>query len=169
MDVLFSLSKTPFAVCQSCLVCLFVVVVYEQKPIITDFVWLPHQPRNLRLSATTKWYDLSCRPRLLFQANSIEGCKRKDVNVVYTRWQNLEKKASYEAGQVRWTQINAVFFTTCFLVLRYDLCRASPAGTINNAAARRIEQNDYANGCNWMLDAFGCDAHEWNPTLLFAR
>ena len=37
----------------------------------------------------------------VFQANSIEGCKRKDVNVVYTRWQNLEKKPSYEAGQVR--------------------------------------------------------------------
>lgn len=41
-------------------------------------------------------------PSILFlQANSIEGCKRKEVHVVYTRWQNLKKLASYEAGQVR--------------------------------------------------------------------
>lgn len=35
------------------------------------------------------------------QANSIEGCKKKEVHVVYTRWQNLKKLPSYEVGQVR--------------------------------------------------------------------
>lgn len=34
------------------------------------------------------------------QANSIEGCKKKEVHVVYTRWQNLKKLPSYEVGQV---------------------------------------------------------------------
>lgn len=54
-------------------------------------IWLPCEP-NLR-TRRIRWLSFA-------QANSIEGCKRKDVHVVYTRWQNLEKKASYEAGQV---------------------------------------------------------------------
>ena len=36
----------------------------------------------------------------LVKANSIEGCKLKDVHVVYTRWRNLQKTAGMEAGQV---------------------------------------------------------------------
>lgn len=34
------------------------------------------------------------------QANSIEGCKLKEVDVVYTRWRNLKKTKSMEVGQV---------------------------------------------------------------------
>ena len=34
------------------------------------------------------------------QANSIDGCKMKEVDVVYTRWRNLKKTKSMEAGQV---------------------------------------------------------------------
>lgn len=34
------------------------------------------------------------------QANSIEGCKLKEVEVVYTRWRNLKKTKSMEVGQV---------------------------------------------------------------------
>ena len=36
----------------------------------------------------------------LVKANSIEGCKLKEVHVVYTRWRNLLKTAGMEAGQV---------------------------------------------------------------------
>lgn len=32
------------------------------------------------------------------QANSIEGCKLKEVPVVYTRWRNLKKTKSMEVG-----------------------------------------------------------------------
>ena len=32
--------------------------------------------------------------------NSIEGCKRKSVNVIYTKWKNLLKTKVMEAGQV---------------------------------------------------------------------
>lgn len=35
-----------------------------------------------------------------WQANSIEGCKMKEVDVVYTRWRNLKKTKSMEVGQV---------------------------------------------------------------------
>jgi hypothetical protein len=34
------------------------------------------------------------------KANSIEGCKLKEVEVVYTRWRNLKKTKSMEVGQV---------------------------------------------------------------------
>lgn len=36
----------------------------------------------------------------LVKANSIEGCKKKSVEVVYTRWRNLRKTKSMESGQV---------------------------------------------------------------------
>ncbi len=42
-------------------------------------------------------------PHLLFnnhQANSIEGCKLKEVSVVYTRWRNLKKTKAMEVGQI---------------------------------------------------------------------
>ncbi|CAM9202750.1 unnamed protein product, partial [Choristocarpus tenellus] len=58
----------------------------------------------LRMNRGEKLKDLD--PALLVEcctlvkANSIEGCKRKSVDVVYTRWQNLKKLPSYEAGQV---------------------------------------------------------------------
>ena len=32
----------------------------------------------------------------LVKANSIEGCKLKEVNVIYTRWRNLQKLPSME-------------------------------------------------------------------------
>ncbi|CAM9603886.1 unnamed protein product [Ectocarpus sp. 6 AP-2014] len=61
----------------------------------------------------------------LVKANSIEGCKRKEVNVVYTRWQNLEKKASYEAGQVGYKDESRVF-----------KCRVEKTNAIVNALNR---------------------------------
>eukprot|EP00299_Pterocystis_sp_00344_P007481 c2446_g1_i1.p1 GENE.c2446_g1_i1~~c2446_g1_i1.p1 ORF type:complete len:208 (-),score=46.81 c2446_g1_i1:11-634(-) len=36
----------------------------------------------------------------LVKANSIEGCKKDDVNVVYTPWGNLRKTAGMDVGQV---------------------------------------------------------------------
>mmetsp|Transcript_4349 Transcript_4349/g.10855 ORF Transcript_4349/g.10855 Transcript_4349/m.10855 type:complete len:214 (+) Transcript_4349:186-827(+) len=36
----------------------------------------------------------------LVKANSIQGNKQNDVNVVYTPWSNLKKKPSMEVGQV---------------------------------------------------------------------
>mmetsp|Transcript_36092 Transcript_36092/g.52914 ORF Transcript_36092/g.52914 Transcript_36092/m.52914 type:complete len:217 (+) Transcript_36092:53-703(+) len=36
----------------------------------------------------------------LVKANSIEGCKRKTVSIVYTRWKNLKKTSDMVEGQV---------------------------------------------------------------------
>ena len=36
----------------------------------------------------------------LVKANSIEGCKKKSVTVIYTRWKNLKKTASMEVGAI---------------------------------------------------------------------
>ncbi|DBA02362.1 TPA: hypothetical protein N0F65_007181 [Lagenidium giganteum] len=36
----------------------------------------------------------------LVKENSIEGCKKKSVAVVYTKWRNLKKTPSMEVGQV---------------------------------------------------------------------
>lgn len=36
----------------------------------------------------------------LVKANSIEGCKKSSVYVIYTRWKNLMKTASMVEGQV---------------------------------------------------------------------
>ena len=36
----------------------------------------------------------------LVKANSIEGCKKKEVDVVYTRWRNLHKTPSMEVGAI---------------------------------------------------------------------
>lgn len=36
----------------------------------------------------------------LVKANSIEGCKRPSVKIVYTMWSNLRKEAGMAAGQV---------------------------------------------------------------------
>jgi hypothetical protein len=35
----------------------------------------------------------------LVKANSIEGCKKKEVYVVYTRWRNLHKTSDMEVGK----------------------------------------------------------------------
>ena len=44
----------------------------------------------------------------LVKANSIEGCKKKEVYVVYTRWRNLLKTADMEPGQVSFHDKNKV-------------------------------------------------------------
>mmetsp|Transcript_40267 Transcript_40267/g.89421 ORF Transcript_40267/g.89421 Transcript_40267/m.89421 type:complete len:219 (+) Transcript_40267:83-739(+) len=36
----------------------------------------------------------------LVKANSIQGCKMNNIDVIYTPWQNLRKTASMEVGQV---------------------------------------------------------------------
>ena len=36
----------------------------------------------------------------LVKANSIQGCKRSDVYVIFTRWKNLKKTANMVEGQV---------------------------------------------------------------------
>lgn len=36
----------------------------------------------------------------LVKANSIEGCKLKEVDVIYTRWRNLNKTSSMEVGAI---------------------------------------------------------------------
>ncbi len=36
----------------------------------------------------------------LVKANSIEGCKAKDVDVVYTRWKNLNKTSDMDVGSI---------------------------------------------------------------------
>ena len=36
----------------------------------------------------------------LVKANSIEGCKKNNVNVIYTRWRNLHKTSDMEVGAI---------------------------------------------------------------------
>jgi len=44
----------------------------------------------------------------LVKANSIEGCKINDVDVVYTMWENLHKTDSMEVGQIGFHKQKAV-------------------------------------------------------------
>jgi hypothetical protein len=44
----------------------------------------------------------------LVKANSIQGCKKNNVYVVYTRWKNLKKTASMVDGQVGFHRPNNV-------------------------------------------------------------
>ena len=58
----------------------------------------------LRLNKGQKLEDLSefsiAECAQLVKANSIEGCKRHDVKVVYTRWRNLNKTSDMEVGAI---------------------------------------------------------------------
>lgn len=71
----------------------------------------------------------------LVKANSIEGCKRNHVYVVYTRWQNLKKLPSYEVGQVGYKDES-----------RVSRCKVTKANSIVNALNRtkREEHPDLA-------------------------
>lgn len=58
----------------------------------------------IRLPQGVEWTDIppetleDCAQ--LVKANSIQGCKLKSVDIVYTPWSNLRKTASMEVGQV---------------------------------------------------------------------
>mmetsp|Transcript_15371 Transcript_15371/g.23149 ORF Transcript_15371/g.23149 Transcript_15371/m.23149 type:complete len:214 (+) Transcript_15371:75-716(+) len=58
----------------------------------------------LRLRKDQKLEDVSPETIMecaqLVKANSIEGCKKKEVDVVYTRWRNLHKTPSMEVGAI---------------------------------------------------------------------
>eukprot|EP01024_Parvocaulis_polyphysoides_P050210 TRINITY_DN4888_c2_g1_i1.p2 TRINITY_DN4888_c2_g1~~TRINITY_DN4888_c2_g1_i1.p2 ORF type:complete len:217 (+),score=28.40 TRINITY_DN4888_c2_g1_i1:125-775(+) len=44
----------------------------------------------------------------LVKANSIQGCKMNNIDVIYTPWSNLKKSASMEVGQVSYFDQKAV-------------------------------------------------------------
>mmetsp|Transcript_15461 Transcript_15461/g.13992 ORF Transcript_15461/g.13992 Transcript_15461/m.13992 type:complete len:214 (+) Transcript_15461:19-660(+) len=86
---------------------------YENEDLIkyglTEDIWfhvddLSSAHVYLRLNPGEMLDDLS--PELieectqLVKANSIEGCKLKEVYVVYTRWKNLNKTSSMEIGAI---------------------------------------------------------------------
>lgn len=48
----------------------------------------------------------------LVKANSIEGCKKNNIDVVYTMWANLKKTAAMDVGQVGFHDNKAVFKVT---------------------------------------------------------
>jgi len=58
----------------------------------------------LRLKKNQKLEDVSSATIMecaqLVKANSIEGCKMREVKVVYTRWRNLKKTAAMEVGAI---------------------------------------------------------------------
>lgn len=54
--------------------------------------------KNQRLEDVSEETIMECAQ--LVKANSIEGCKKKEVYVVYTRWRNLLKTNNMVAGQV---------------------------------------------------------------------
>jgi hypothetical protein len=58
----------------------------------------------LRLEKNQRLEDLPPETLLecaqLVKANSIEGCKMREVTVIYTRWRNLHKTASMEVGAI---------------------------------------------------------------------
>jgi hypothetical protein len=73
----------------------------------------------LRLKAGESWDNIpeellrDCAQ--LTKANSIEGCKRDNVTIVYTPWSNLKKDGSMADGQVgfhRQIQVKKVFIKT---------------------------------------------------------
>jgi len=54
--------------------------------------------KNQRLEDVSEATILECAQ--LVKANSIEGCKLKEVTVVYTRWRNLHKTADMDVGAI---------------------------------------------------------------------
>ena len=54
--------------------------------------------KDQRLEDVTPATIMECSQ--LVKANSIEGCKLKEVDVIYTRWRNLHKTPSMEAGAI---------------------------------------------------------------------
>eukprot|EP01036_Dinobryon_divergens_P042054 gene42054-55813_t len=54
--------------------------------------------KDQRLEDVTPETIMECAQ--LVKANSIEGCKLKEVDVIYTRWRNLHKLPSMEAGAI---------------------------------------------------------------------
>lgn len=75
------------------------------------------QPCPLLLLLRTR-YNACCA----YKANSIEGCKKKDVDVVYTRWMNLRKSNGMEIGQIGFkdeSKVHKVSRCEFLLHLRY--------------------------------------------------
>ena len=66
----------------------------------------------LRLHKDQKLEDVSPETIMecaqLVKANSIEGCKKSSVYVIYTRWRNLMKTASMVEGQVSYHDASKV-------------------------------------------------------------
>lgn len=54
--------------------------------------------KNQRLEDVSEETIMECAQ--LVKANSIEGCKKSEVDVVYTRWRNLNKTSSMEVGAI---------------------------------------------------------------------
>lgn len=54
--------------------------------------------KNQRLEDVSEETLMECAQ--LVKANSIEGCKLREVTVVYTRWRNLHKTSDMAVGQI---------------------------------------------------------------------
>jgi hypothetical protein len=54
--------------------------------------------KNQRLEDVSEDAIMECAQ--LVKANSIEGCKKADVRVIYTRWRNLKKTHDMEVGAI---------------------------------------------------------------------
>mmetsp|Transcript_68393 Transcript_68393/g.189424 ORF Transcript_68393/g.189424 Transcript_68393/m.189424 type:complete len:227 (+) Transcript_68393:44-724(+) len=70
----------------------------------------------LRLKKGEKWPDVPEEAKedcaQLVKANSIEGCKKKSVEIVYTPWANLKKTESMAVGQIGFhNEKDALHFT----------------------------------------------------------
>ena len=61
-------------------------------------MYLRLHPDHMKLDDISDALLLDCAS--LVKANSIEGCKKSTVNVVYTKWKNLLKTADMVDGQV---------------------------------------------------------------------
>ena len=76
----------------------------------------------------------------LTKANSIEGCKKASVTVVYTAWENLHKRADMDTGTIGFRDNSAVIKVRC---ARPHLAGSSVDANIHESScccSQRIDQ-----------------------------
>lgn len=79
---------------------------------------------------TTEMIEECCQ---LTKANSIEGCKLKDVRIVYTPWSNLHKVNSMDVGQVGFHNEK---------LRRYHTIESKDTALLKKLEKTRLEKND---------------------------
>ncbi|XP_071068030.1 coiled-coil domain-containing protein 25 isoform X4 [Dasypus novemcinctus] len=73
-------------------------IISEGICVITGDVKPNHLAKGEKIEDIPKEVLMDCAH--LVKANSIQGCKMNNVNVVYTPWSNLKKTADMDVGQI---------------------------------------------------------------------
>lgn len=81
----------------------------------------------------------------LVKANSIEGCKKSHVKIVYTPWENLRKDGSMDTGQISFHNTMERMFFKCDK--KNDIVnRITKTKVEKPSATIRARQEDYERG-----------------------